>query len=350
LLGVKCLKLQSVIFEKLLRYAISNQYRQFLIILETNDIRKKVLNTLTNTGTDNTANFIGFIYPMKNFRILIVGCGDLGCALGQELSNNHQVHGLRRNTQLLPASIHPIKADFNNPSTLTNLPLIDILIYCAAPNRLINDSYEDTYINGFNHIINHLPSPPLHTFFISSTSVYAQHQYQWINEHSITQPTTANAKIMLRAEKQALATLNTTVIRFSGIYSSQRLHLFKQVISGKSHSFSPAQFSNRIHLDDCVGVIAHFIMKLADQQVIAPLYLASDMCPAPISEVMNWIAKQTHTTTSSIEQSKRSNGKRCDNQLLINSGYQFLHPDYRSGYRQAIDKHLSQCEKKSTPL
>jgi dTDP-4-dehydrorhamnose reductase len=287
---------------------------------------------------------------MKKFRILIVGCGDLGCALGQDLSNYHQVYGLRRNTQLLPASIHPIKADFNNPSTLTNLPLIDILIYCAAPNRVINDNYEDTYINGFSNIISHLPSSPLHTFFISSTSVYAQDQYQWVNEHSITAPITASAKIMLRAEQQAQATTNATVIRFSGIYSSHRLHLFKQVISGKSHPSNPVQLSNRIHLDDCVGVIAHFIHKLANQQVIASLYLASDMCPAPISEVMNWIAKQTRTTISSIEQSKRNNGKRCDNQLLTNSGYQFVHPDYRSGYRQAIDKHLSQCEKRSSPL
>lgn len=321
-----------------------------LIILETNDIRKKDLNTYSINYSDNTSTSIGLTYKMKKFRILIVGCGDLGCALGEHLSSVHQIYGLRRNSQKLPSSIHPIKADFNIPSTLTNLPQIDILIYCAAPNRAINDSYEDTYINGFNQILNHLPSLPLHTFFISSTSVYAQHQYQWVNEHSITQPITDNAKIMLKAEKQVEATKNATIIRFSGIYSSHRLHLFKQVISGKSYSQEPAQFSNRIHIDDCVGIIAHLIKKLAGQQIIAPLYLASDMCPVPIRTVMNWIANQTHTVTKSSDKSKRGNGKRCDNQLIINSGYQFIHPDYKSGYRNTIDKYLSQSEKKSTRL
>lgn len=49
---------------------------------------------------------------MHQSTILIAGCGDVGCALGQMLlEHGHNVVGLRRNINQLPPGIQGISAD-----------------------------------------------------------------------------------------------------------------------------------------------------------------------------------------------------------------------------------------------
>lgn len=279
---------------------------------------------------------------MKKYRILIVGCGDVGCALGERLATDHLVYGLRRSIQYIPDAITALEADFCDTRTLSDLPNIDILVYCAAPNRSRNDSYEATYIDGLRNIVNCLPNKPEHIFFTSSTSVYGQDQQQWVNEQAVTVPLSDNGKIMLEAEQQVQAlSCNSTIVRFSGIYGPKRLSLFNQVISGTTYSSLPLQYSNRIHLLDCAAVLCHLINKLARAEDIAALYLASDMCPTPISEVMHWIASSVNLKTTTVPVTRRSGSKRCDNQLLMSSGYTFIHPDYKSGYWPVISRFLA---------
>ena len=58
-------------------------------------------------------------------KILIAGCGDVGSALGERLAaDGHQVWGLRRSTNKLPASILPLAGDLTDPATLTDLPMM----------------------------------------------------------------------------------------------------------------------------------------------------------------------------------------------------------------------------------
>ncbi|MFT5706854.1 MAG: nucleoside-diphosphate-sugar epimerase [Oceanospirillaceae bacterium] len=278
---------------------------------------------------------------MKKFSILIAGCGEVGTATGLLLAKHHKVYGLRRNAGLLPSQITPITANLNDPTTLIELPCIDIIIYCAAPskNSITNllDSYTDTYLKGFNNLINALPTPPQHIFFTSSTSVYAQGDHQWVNEQSATLPTTDKGIIMRGAEQQVLNfQKSATVVRFSGIYGKSRLHLFNQVLNGKAFTAEPIQYSNRIHVDDCAGVLRHLINKLSIDEIVAPLYLASDNLPSPINEVMGWLAKMSNSAVN-LQTSKRTTpSKRCDNNLLRDSGYHFLHPDFKSGYKEVL--------------
>lgn len=275
---------------------------------------------------------------MKNLRILIAGCGDVGTALSIQLSDQgHSVYGLRRSIKTLPDSITPIAADLYDTKTLKNLPEIDILVYCAAPSRGVKDAYQRTYIDGFSNLLQALPCAPKHCFFTSSTSVYAQDNHQWIDESSETLPISEKGKLMLCAEQQVQAlSLQSTIIRFSGIYGPGREHLINQVKSGKGLKNNKLQYSNRIHRADCASIINHLINLLIKNVKIAPLYLASDNLPTPISEVMSWLAQQTKTTASDFSIERNTPSKRCDNKQLLDTGYSFLYPNYKLGYQEIL--------------
>jgi len=275
---------------------------------------------------------------MEKYRILIAGCGDVGGALGELLSREHLVYGLRRRTSQLPSQLQPIEADLSDPCTLINLPAIDILVYCAAPRRGVSGVYTQTYLDGYQNLLAALPKMPSHVFFTSSTSVYAQAEHQWVDEQSPAIADSEKAQIMRAAEHQVLASpCPATVVRFSGIYGPQRLHLFNQVLAGKALLADPLQYSNRIHRDDCAGVLKHLINLVAQGNSIAPVYLASDCSPSPISDVMDWLAGETGTAVEKLKSLRSTTSKRCDNSLLLKSGYQFIYPDYRTGYRQIIE-------------
>ena len=275
---------------------------------------------------------------MEKYRILIAGCGDVGSTLGKLLARTHCVYGLRRTIDKLPSQLHPIAADLSDPSSLKNIPAIDILVYCAAPRRGVSGVYTQTYLDGYRNLLAALPETPTQVFFTSSTSVYAQGEHQWIDEKSAAIANSEKAQIMCAAERQVLASpCPATVVRFSGIYGPQRLHLLNQVLAGKTLLADPLQYSNRIHRDDCAAVLEHLINLVAKGSSIAPIYLASDCLPSPISEVMDWLASQTGTAVNKLKSTRSTTSKRCDNSLLLASGYQFKYPDYRSGYRQIID-------------
>jgi len=72
-------------------------------------------------------------------KVLIIGCGYVGVALGAELSRGgHSVWGVRRSgarrTELDNAGIRPVIADITDPATLESLPAdCDWVVNCAAP-------------------------------------------------------------------------------------------------------------------------------------------------------------------------------------------------------------------------
>lgn len=252
----------------------------------------------------------------------------------------HQVSGLRRNTNHLAAAIIPIQADFLDPNSLQGLPETDILVYCAAPSRHSDpESYRATYLTGFANLLQALPSAPQHIFFTSSTSVYAQHQHQWVNETSATAATHTRGQVMLAAEQQVMRSpCPATIVRFSGIYGFDRLFLLNQVLAGNASADNSLSYTNRIHVDDCAGVLNHLIEKLYLGKKIENLYLASDNCPAPKHEVLHWLAQQTNSVLKNANAAQNVGSKRCDNQRLRDSGYDFIYPDYQRGYRAIIKR------------
>ncbi len=276
---------------------------------------------------------------------LIIGCGDVGCRLAlQLLANDHLVYGLRRDSSRLPNDVIPIIADLTSDDLGEWPDYIDYVVYSAAANGQTEQHYRSIYLNGLQRVINRIQSSQLHprrVFFTSSTAVYHQQDGEWVDEHSATQPHVFQGQIMLAAEQQLLnGEIPATVVRFGGIYGPGRHYMLQRVANGEVYGETPVIYGNRIHADDCAGLLAHLIALDAANTAIAPLYLGVDSAPVALSEVSQWLAQELAVTPQTEISGRRLGSKCCSNQRIVASGYQFQYPSYKEGYRRLIQEWL----------
>ncbi|WP_290697308.1 SDR family oxidoreductase [Amphritea sp.] len=274
-------------------------------------------------------------------QILIAGCGDIGSQLGLNLvKQKHQVFGLRRNINQLPPGIQGIAADLSQPDTLINLPQqVDTLFYAVAAGARDESVYRKAYPEGLDNLLNALQQQGIklrQLFFVSSTAVYHQEHHEWVDESSPTEPESFSGQIMLEAEQIAINSgIPATVVRFSGIYGPGRNYMLGQVNRGIGYPAEPIRYSNRLHRDDCVGILQH-LYQLSQERVLAPIYLASDDEPVSLNEVSDWLAEQLDREITDTSARRTIGSKRCSNKLLKNTGYRFKYPSFREGYPQLI--------------
>ncbi len=263
-------------------------------------------------------------------RILIAGAGYVGCALAERLAREHEVWILRRATTQAPAHVQVVPADLRQPDTLNHLPKVDAVYFTAAADARTEDAYRAIYVDGLKNLLQAMtPCPPQRVVFTSSTAVYAQDDGSTVSEQSATEPSAATARILLEAEAWLHAQdVPATIMRLSGIYGPTRTRLIERVKTGLAWQHLEANaWTNRIHRDDCAGALAHVLTL----QNPAPCYIASDNYPARFGEVAGWLARELGVQLTRPPASNDSQ-KRCDNSLLIQSGYRFIYPSFRDGY------------------
>lgn len=272
-------------------------------------------------------------------RIIIAGCGDVGSAAGALLvADGHEVFGIRRRSGLIAPGISSIVADLCEPQTLQSLPAsVDVLIYAAAADGFDDQAYERAYVTGVRNVLAALDHTALRqVIFVSSTSVYAQDDGGWVDENSVTLPKAFSGQRLLQGEAMIDALdCASSIVRFGGIYGPGRTRLLDQVRAGARCSDEPVQWTNRIHRDDCAGVLRH--LTLPDTP--AGMYLGVDCEPAGQCAVMRWLAHQMGApeplqvlARDDLSRRRRGGNRRCSNRRLLDSGYQFIYPGFRQGY------------------
>lgn len=271
---------------------------------------------------------------MAQLSVLIAGCGDLGNALGERLiTRDFRCYGLRRNIDQLSSGIDPIEYDLLSADTPPILPAVDYLVYAAAAKSRDLNTYRSIYVDAPQRIVSALPAPPKRIFLVGSTGVYAQNQHQWIDELSPAKPDSPFGQLLLSGEQQLAASgAPLTVVRCAGIYGPGRNHLINRIKQGIVAPQAPVHYSNRIHRDDAAGFLAHLIEADANAKIIAPLYLASDGHPAPISEITHWLAQKLGVSITEETPIQRGGSKRCRNDLMRSTGYKLSYPDFRAGF------------------
>src|SRR5882762_6861021 len=162
-------------------------------------------------------------------RVLIVGCGYVGQAVGQLLSTaGHEVFGLRRTgsgrRDAERPNIVPLTADITRPEDLRNLPLpFDWVVNTVSSMRGGKDEYRAVYMEGTRNLIAWLKSTPLQKYvYTSSTSVYGQTDGSIVNEQGPTEPASETGRILLEAESLLLKAGRTenfpaVILRVAGI-------------------------------------------------------------------------------------------------------------------------------------
>ncbi|MGB0459206.1 MAG: SDR family oxidoreductase [Porticoccaceae bacterium] len=275
-------------------------------------------------------------------KVLFIGCGDIAQRTAKGLSKKYDCFGLRRNPEKLPTEITPITADASNAQQLFSVASggFDIWVATLTPAEFTRQAYQQSYLavaQAMAQTVNALHQAPKLIIWVSSTSVYGDNNGDWVDETTKPNPVTFSGEILLQAE-QIIQNLpcSSTVVRFSGIYGPGRTRLLSQVRAGKGRPKLPEHWTNRIHADDCAGVLAHLIGRSESGNLIEPIYLASDCQPVTQHDVRQWLAKQL--SVDLVEETVAIGPvRRCSNRLLMESGFSFNYPSFREGYTALIE-------------
>lgn len=286
-------------------------------------------------------------------RVLIVGCGYVGIALGAELvRQGHEVFGLRRSAdavnELKEAGIQPLQADISNRAELDAIPLpFDWVVNTVSSSRGGADEYRTVYLEGTRHLVDWLSAnPPKKFVYTSSTSVYGQTDGSLVKEDAPTEPASETARILVETEKLLLEAarqkrMPAVILRVAGIYGPGRGHLFLQYLRNEARIAGKGdRLINMVHRDDVVGAIIAALKNGRPGEV----YNVVDDEPVAQVHFFRWLSETLgknmppFATEEDTARRKRAltQKKVSNRRLKMELGYPFKYPTFRQGYTAEI--------------
>ena len=168
---------------------------------------------------------------------------------------------------------------------IENLKSSDHILISIAP-----DKGEDIVIRNFQNILEN--STVKWITYLSATSVYGNHNGNWVDENSDTNPTSSNGMYRLKAEKSWLnlaekKNLPLQIFRLSGIYSNQNNTLNRLKEGNTKIINKNNQFFSRIHVEDIANILFKSLSKFKSGEI----YNISDDKPSPSQEVVLYGSK-----------------------------------------------------------
>ena len=227
-----------------------------------------------------------------------------------------------------------------NTESLLNHDFLKINFFKEKKLRLSDSTLISTIPpneKGEDFVLNNIPKSNLKSFsriiYISSTSVY---QSGDVNELTIPEPTTKLGIRRLSIEKEWQQISNKTVIiRSGGIYSNLNNILTKFLKSDHKIIFKKNNFTNRIHIEDLVGII----LKIIKNKNINGVINATDSFFIDTYELINKLSKKFSLPKpmkisyddKSIDKNIRSfykiSKKVYSNRLSNDLGYELVYPN-----------------------
>ena len=199
---------------------------------------------------------------------------------------------------------------------------------------------EDIVIKNFQHILEN--SAAKWITYLSATSVYGNHNGNWVDEKSKTNPTSTNGMNRLNAEKNwlnlAKKNLPIQILRLSGIYSNQS-NILKRIREGNAKIVNKKnQFFSRIHVEDIANILFESLLKFKATEI----YNVSDDKPSSTEEIILYGSKLLNfekpetVELSSIENEMIKNfykdSKKVNNQKMKQFfNYKLKYPTYVEG-------------------
>ena len=179
--------------------------------------------------------------------------------------------------------------------------------------------------------------------YLSATSVYGNHNGEWVDENSETKPTSPNGVERLKVEKEwmQLASkfdLPFQIFRLSGIYSNQ-FNILKRLKSGEAKIINKKNhFFSRIHVEDIANILFSSLNNFKKKEI----YNISDNLPASAEEVAMYgvkllgIDKPKTIEINEIESEMLKNfykdSKKVDNKKMKEFfNHKLKHPTYVEG-------------------
>jgi len=152
------------------------------------------------------------------------------------------------------------------------------------------ENQEDLVVKKFSKLIEN--SKVKWITYLSATSIYGDHNGEWVNENSKTNPISNNGIARLKAENAWVSLekdnkIPIQIFRLSGIYSNEKNILIRlksgqvKLINKKNHYFS------RIHVDDISNILFKSLSKFKSGEI----YNLSDDKPSTSEDVTLFGAK-----------------------------------------------------------
>lgn len=267
------------------------------------------------------------------------GLGNVAQALINQLDSQWKVSGTHTGKRPLKLNEYIFNIqDKPNPNILDDVTHILISI----PPR--DDG--DPVFNIFGEYIKTLPKLKWLGYF-SSTSVYGDHQGEWVNELSETRANDSLGINRLLAENQWLKSdIPLNIFRISGIYGARHSALDMVRSNRASRILKPNHFFSRIHIEDLISIV-HLIMNNPTNKQI---YNLSDDNPSAQHEVIEFACKLLGVTPpplvnfldANLTETMRSyylSSKKVDNQKIKDVyNYKFKFPSYKDGLLEIYRK------------
>lgn len=277
---------------------------------------------------------------LRGRRVLLVGLGDLGAEIARSLIGaGARVTGVRRGEEA-PDGVTLARMDARDPAALAALPEdVDAAVLCVTPSAPGEAGYRESYLAVAEAFAERFRGAPIgRVLWVSSTAVYGQGGGVEIDDGAATEPESFRGRVMLESEAALAAALPTTALRLSGIYGPGRLALLRRVLEGRGAPAEPVHWTNRIHRDDAAAAVLFLIARSCAGETVPERVLVTDPTPTPRHQVLAWLAERldVHLDTDGDGGPDRAPSRRMIPRRLLDLGYRFAHPDYRSGFEAVI--------------
>ena len=275
------------------------------------------------------------------------------------MDRGHEVVGVRRSADgiatLRDAGLGTARADLTDVDALRGLPDADCVLFMASPGRRGDQTARMVYIDALRAVIDEYANrddPPDRLCYTSSTGVYGDHGGDWVDESTDPNPAGQRGSLLLEAEATALeseqAGIDTTVIRFGGLYGPSRYAMDRYLTGPVT-----AGFRNATHQRDAAGAIDHLLSADAARGEVVLVvdnepvdrwafaeWLASE-CGEPDPPMVTVEERLADPSLSDVARERVKSDKRCRNDRLRDLGYEPEVPTVWAGYRSAIEAYES---------
>ena len=208
-------------------------------------------------------------------RILIIGCGDIGLRVAQQLCRNYRVFALTSQQSRFPElrglGITPILGNLDKPESLWRLSgLAQTVIHLAPPQNI---GHRDSRTRNLTRILAQGPVSVSRLIYVSTTGVYGDHKGGRVSEVTTVNPQSERAKRRVDAERvlRLWGPANgvaVTILRVPGIYATNRLPVDR--LQARTPALLPDEdaYSNHIQSDDLARLVCAAMYHGKPQRII----------------------------------------------------------------------------------
>lgn len=288
-------------------------------------------------------------------RLLIIGCGDIGCRTLKRLGHYQRIYALARTggraKALRDLGVTPIMGDLDYPKSLGRLAgLANHVLHLAPPQ---NSGIQDKRTKNLLAALNKSIILPQRLIYISTSGVYGDCQGRWVAESEKIWPRNARAVRRADAEKRLrqwgrFHGVGVSILRVPGIYADERLPIERLKKGVPAVCEAEDSYSNHIHAEDLARVLVAALQRGRPNRI----YNVCDNLPIKMGDYFDLVADYFHlpraprlskaetlekispALASFLNESRRLSNKRMRKELRVHLSYESV-----ASYFKEMNRH-----------